>query len=139
MTFASWFCPDRICIQFFSSILISPLIMISFGLSSADYTAVQDYLPVLKFWPFYGNIITERGKIFDNSSKSFLFLYCFIYASSIAFPMSWRIYLLSNFTHFVASYAFLRASFMTIKPFFVSSTPKIIFSKTLKISTSLKC
>lgn len=103
--------------------IFSPFLMISFGLSSADYTAVQDYLPVLKFWPFYDNIITERGKIFDNSSKSFLFLYCFIYASSIAFPISWRIYLLSNFTHSVAAYAFARASFR-VAPFAVTPSTR---------------
>lgn len=33
------------------------------------------------------------------------------YASSIAFPMSWRIYLLANCTQSVALYAFARASF----------------------------
>lgn len=103
--------PSMTLSKFSGSGIFSPFLMISFGSLSADYTSVQDILPVLKFWSFYSNINAERGKIFDNSSKSFLFLYCFIYASSIAFPMSWRIYLLSNFTHSVAAYAFARASF----------------------------
>lgn len=107
--------PSMTLSKFSGSGIFSPFLMISFGSLSADYTSVQDILPVLKFWSFYSNINAERGKIFDNSFKIFpLFytiLYYFIYASSIAFPMSWRIYLLSNFTHSVAAYAFARASF----------------------------